>query len=68
VLAEALKEKDNDVRIKAAGLLGEIGPAAKAAVPALREMLRDRDPAVHDAAAEGLKKIDPAAAPSPPAE
>src|SRR5439155_18962151 len=35
------------------------GPAAKAAVPALRQLLRDPDPYASSWASEALKKIDP---------
>ena len=37
--------------------MGEIGPAAKAAVPPLTEALKDKDENVRKAAAEALKKI-----------
>jgi len=37
--------------------LGEIGPAAKAAVPALSEALKDKDENLRNAATEALKKI-----------
>ena len=38
-------------------MLGEIGPPAKAAIPALTRALKDEDEYVHKAAAEALKKI-----------
>ena len=44
---------------KAARALGQIGPAAKAAVPSLHEALHDFRPEVRRAAAEALRKIDP---------
>ena len=43
----------------AARLLGEIGPAARAAVPALRNALRHSDEAVRNAATEALHRIEP---------
>ena len=50
------------VRKRAAQILGELGPGAKEAVPALLQSLRDRENAVRDAAAAALKQIDPKAA------
>jgi hypothetical protein len=35
-----LKAKDRDVRIAAATALGEVGPRARAAVPALKALLK----------------------------
>ena len=53
-----------DVRSAAAEALGKIGPAAKDAVPALTELLRDEDAYARSAAAEVLVKIiGPAAMP-----
>ena len=49
-------------RKRAAQILGAFGPAAKAAVPALVQSLRDRENAVRAAAAAALKQIDPKAA------
>ena len=44
----------------AAEALGAIGPAAKAAVPKLRELAaKDEESEVRAAAAEALKKIEP---------
>jgi HEAT repeat protein len=48
---------DPTYRASFAGILGEIGPAAKAAVPALTEALMDKDENVCKAASEALKKI-----------
>ena len=64
-----LRDKDDKVRRALAGILGRIGPAAAAAVPALIEMLRDKD---HDVgknaiAAEALERIGPAAKTAVPA-
>jgi HEAT repeat protein len=47
-----------EIRRHAAQVLGEIGPKAKAAIPALREALKDERLTVRQAAAEALKKID----------
>ena len=38
-LIEALKDKDIDIRLNAAYALGDIGPAAKDALPALKQRL-----------------------------
>jgi HEAT repeat protein len=53
---------DERVAAAAARSLGQIGPAAKAAVSALIDALKDEDKDVRTAAAEALKKIDPEAA------
>ena len=45
--------------------LGELGPAAREAVPALEEALHGDDPRLRDLAAVALAKI---AAPSPPGD
>ena len=52
------KHQDKRVRVDAVSALGEIGPAAKAAVPALTELLNDNDEDVRRAAASAVKKID----------
>jgi HEAT repeat protein len=57
-----LKDRDERVRQSAAWALGEIGAAAKPAVPALIEALKDEDRDVQFRAAEALKRIDPEAA------
>ena len=41
MLTELLKDKERSVRQAAADALGEIGPAAKMAIPALVRLLRD---------------------------
>jgi HEAT repeat protein len=41
----------------AAKALGKIGPQAKNAVPALMELLKDKESNVQKAAAEALRKI-----------
>jgi HEAT repeat protein len=68
-LIEALKDKDNAtyVRSDAAMALGGIGPAAKAAVPALIEALNDKGFNVRYWAATSLGQIGPAAKDAVPA-
>ena len=56
VLIAALKGSDKDIRCRAAGLLGDIGPAARDAVPAL--LIAADDPNVGEAAADALRRID----------
>jgi HEAT repeat protein len=55
------------VREYAAAALGEIGPAAQAAVPALIQALRHENYRVREAAAAGLGGIGPEARPAVPA-
>ena len=55
--------KEGYVRDHAAKALGQIGPAAKAAVPALTKLVKERDVFSHRSAAEALKKIDLAPTP-----
>lgn len=56
-LIEALDEKDSKTRHAAAYALGEIGPAAVTAVPALVRSLNDQDQAVRNSAAYSLTTI-----------
>jgi hypothetical protein len=56
---KALKNWDSRVRGEAATALGRIGPAAKAAIPALIDALKDRDPLVRVEAASALGSIGP---------
>jgi HEAT repeat protein len=65
-LADALKQKDADIRLSAAVGLGYFGEQAKDAVPALQAAQRDRDARVREAAAVALSRIDPAQFPVPP--
>jgi PAS domain S-box-containing protein len=60
-LISALCSKDSNVRRQAAEALGNIGPEAKAAVPALIESLKDGEEGVREAAAKSLGKIGPEA-------
>jgi HEAT repeat protein len=52
-----LKEKNVD-RYAVIRLLANIGPRAEAAIPALRECLKDRNPAIVQAAEYALGRID----------
>ncbi|HEY4310785.1 MAG TPA: hypothetical protein VGN12_15145 [Pirellulales bacterium] len=47
----------DDIRIPAAKRLGDIGPQAKEAIPALEKMAKDKDPAAKQAAEEALAKL-----------
>jgi HEAT repeat protein len=60
VLIDVLKNGDKWVRFHTAETLGLMGPAAKDAVPALVDLLKDKDQDVRDAAKEALKKIQAA--------
>jgi HEAT repeat protein len=57
VLKANLKEADGDVRRGAAFVLGEVGPGAKSAEPALKEALNDSKPEVRRAAGQALERI-----------
>jgi len=57
VFIELLKAGAPHLRPGAAEQLGKMGAAAKAAIPALKEALKDKDEGVRKAAAEALKKI-----------
>lgn len=64
-LIEALKDEDERVRQAVAEALGEMGPAARTALPALKESLADvDDEMVRGAMAEGIKKIQAATQPA----
>src|SRR4051812_35481550 len=56
-LIEALKDKDADIRAKAAESLWSIGPEARAAVPALVPLLKDKTAGVRLNAAGALGQI-----------
>jgi hypothetical protein len=58
VLVYQLANPRADVRQWAAGVLGELGPTAKDAIPPLTDALRDKDQTVRDAAHLALEKID----------
>jgi len=55
-----LKDGSNEVRIQAAKALGEIGPEAKPAIPALIQLLDNQYSYVRSSAAEALEAIGPA--------
>ena len=62
-LIDALKGENEDVRIRATYVLEDIGPDAKAAVPALTiEALKDENEYIREAAAGALGEIDAEAA------
>jgi HEAT repeat protein len=62
ILIGALKEKDGQIRSKAARALGGIGPGAREAIPVLLDALRDREAHVRWDAARALGQIGAAAA------
>jgi hypothetical protein len=57
VLTKALYA-DPQLRLRAVEALGNIGPLAKSAIPALTKMLKDQDKQIQNAAAAALKRID----------
>src|SRR5262249_7704201 len=65
-LMRNLRDRDESVRLRAAKLLGSLGPAGKPAIPLLTEALSDPDADVRRLALQALKKIDPAAKPGEP--
>ncbi len=58
VLVAALKDRTYDSRREAACALGKIGPAARQALPALREACQDRYQLIRKAAAEALAAVE----------
>jgi HEAT repeat protein len=56
-LQQALKTKDPRVRAHALNALGRIGPAAREALPAIREAVNDPDRIVHTMATWAIKQI-----------
>jgi HEAT repeat protein len=61
-LAEALRHEHAVIRAGAADVLAQLGPAAKATVPLLLELTKDKSKVAREAAAASLEKIDPEAA------
>ncbi len=57
LLTEALAMDRDEVQLEAAKALGDIGPEAASAVPALEKLLNDDDPAVRAAAKAAMEKI-----------
>jgi len=64
---QQLGAKEEDERVHAAWSLGQIGPKAKAAVPALAKALSDPSREVRVAAGEALAQLEDEAAPAVPA-
>ena len=58
-LTELLKDKSPNVRLHAAHSLGQIGSAAKSAVPALGELLKDPDAVIRRHAVKAVMAIKP---------
>jgi HEAT repeat protein len=58
-LAEALKDRETDVRLSAAIGLGNFGEQALDAIPALQAVQHDRDARIREAASVALSRIDP---------
>jgi HEAT repeat protein len=61
-LIPLLKDADPLVRRLAAYALGQIGPKAKAAIPALKELLNDTERDVVTATINAIRAIDETAA------
>jgi len=57
ILISGLTDERMFVRYNALGALGELGPLAEEAVPALQKLLQDPDERIQDDAARTLKKI-----------
>lgn len=57
VLVTALQDPDPQLRRESAEMLGQLGPDAAGAQPALQAAQNDPDPAVRSAAAEALAKL-----------
>jgi CHAT domain-containing protein/tetratricopeptide (TPR) repeat protein len=66
-LVKDLRDPDKDVSSRAADYVGQIGPTARAAVPALVEILKKGSPALREKAVEALDRIGPAAKEAVPA-
>jgi HEAT repeat protein len=64
-LTELLKNDDEGSRNSACIALGKIGPAAKAALPALRVALSDKSQDVRRFAAEAIQRIEQSRGPAP---
>ncbi|HEV3259903.1 MAG TPA: HEAT repeat domain-containing protein, partial [Gemmataceae bacterium] len=56
-LIELLGAEKPEIRSQAATILGDMGPAARVAVPALKEALQDQEPVVRSAAAAALQVL-----------
>jgi HEAT repeat protein len=56
-LIELLEAEKPEIRCQAAAILGNMGPAARVAVPALRKALQDQEPAVRSATAAAVQAL-----------
>jgi HEAT repeat protein len=63
LMADVMDHPYDFIQVEAAMSLGELGPAAASAIPALEAALRDNSPAVRSAAADAIRKIKGEAAP-----
>jgi HEAT repeat protein len=59
VLSDALQSKTFGIRLPSVKALGNFGPEASVAIPALLELLDDRSELMREAARSALAKIDP---------
>ena len=57
--SSALDDEDPGVRVKAAGLLGSLGVAARPAIPMLKQMLAGPAPEVRRGAEAALATLEP---------
>jgi hypothetical protein len=67
VLLRNLKDVEWNVQLEAAWALGNLGPSAEFAVPALTESLRDAEWNVREASAQALGRVGPSARAAVPA-
>jgi HEAT repeat protein len=61
LLVQELQETNTPRQNQAVRILGQMGPQAKAAVPALRILIHDEDHELRAASLDSLQRIDPAA-------
>jgi HEAT repeat protein len=61
MLLQELQEPSAARRVDVARILGNIGPDARAAVPALSALAQESDPELAEAGREALRRIDPVA-------
>ena len=61
-LVEALQDSEDDVRLRVTMALGQIGPAAKEAIPALIALVKNANIEIRVAAMNALELIDSEAA------
>jgi hypothetical protein len=62
ILIRMLQSPGVELHVSAAAVLGRYGPAASAAVPALKQAIENGPPQLKTVALQSLKKIDPASA------